>query len=90
MKTIKLHDAYSGEFIYINTDHIDDFYTKVSNNSSSLIGRYTVIATSYPKSFTVVETPNDIIKLINGEEDPVEVDKLHCQICEILNSRRSE
>lgn len=90
MKIIKLHDAYSGEFIYINPDHIDDFYTRVRDDSSSLVGRITIIATIYPKSFTILETPEDIIKLINGEEDPVEVAKLHFQVCEILNSRKNK
>ncbi|SFU32153.1 hypothetical protein [Butyrivibrio sp. INlla21] len=90
MKIIKLHDAFTGRFIYINPDHIDDFYTKVSDDSSSLVGRYTVIATTYPKSFTVLETPNDIIKLIKGEEDPAELDKLHSQVCELLNDRRRD
>lgn len=90
MKIIKLHDAFTGQFIYINSDHIDDFYTKVSDDSSSLVSKYTIIATSYPKSFTVLETPNDIIKLIKGEEAPAEVDKLHSRVCELLNERRRD
>lgn len=89
MKIIKLHDAFTGRFIYINSDHIDDFYTKIIDDSC-IVGRATIIATTYPKSFTVVETPNDIIKQINGEENPVEMDKLHCQICEILKERRRD
>ncbi|MCR4687720.1 MAG: hypothetical protein K5659_09125 [Lachnospiraceae bacterium] len=87
MKIIKLHDAFTGEFIYINPDHIDDFYTKIIDNSY-IVGRATIIATTYPKSFTVVETPDDIIKQIKGEENPAEMDKLHCRICEIVKWRK--
>lgn len=66
-KIITLHEDYEEftEEIYINTNYIIDFQKSSTNKN---VTNLNILCGSYHITVEVTETPEEIMKLINGEE----------------------